>query len=212
MNLATPESVCIVKELLQHEIILENRRVRLEPLALHHYEALKAIAFTESLWLFTSSRILTQAEFDGYMTAAIADREKGSSYPFVVIDKQNNQVVGSTRYGNITPEHRRLEIGWTWYTPTVQGTGLNQACKFELLQFAFEKLDCIRVELKTSLLNERSRRAIAGIGAQQEGILRSHIINPDGTVRDTVMFSILQAEWAGIKGSIFGDYVEALVG
>lgn len=200
-----------MKELLQHEIILENRRVRLEPLALHHYEALKAIAFTESLWQFTSSRILTQAEFDRYMTTAIAELEKGISYPFVVIDKQNNSVVGSTRFGNITPEHRRIEIGWTWYTPTAQGTGLNQACKFELLQFAFEKLDCIRVELKTSLLNERSRRAIAGIGAKQEGILRSHIINPDGTVRDTLMFSILQSEWPGIKGSIFKDYAESLV-
>lgn len=189
------------------DIVLQNDRVRLEPLTAAHYEALHAIAFDEELWRYTSSRILNEDEFEWYMQSAIADRAKGLSYPFVVIDRASGKVAGSTRYGNISEEHKRIEIGWTWYARAYQGTGINKACKYELLRFAFDVLGCVRVELKTSVLNERSRRAIAGIGARQEGILRSHIINPDGTLRDTVYFSILSTEWPVIRQEIFREFV-----
>jgi N-acetyltransferase len=197
-----------MKEILLQDIVLQNDRVRLEPLTAAHYEALHDIAFDAELWRYTSSRILNEEEFTRYMESALNDRAKGVSYPFVVIDRASGKVAGSTRYGNISEENKRMEIGWTWYSRSFQGTGLNKACKFELLRFAFEVMGCVRIELKTSLLNERSRRAIAGIGAKQEGILRSHIINPDGTLRDTVYFSILATEWPEIKQTIFSEYGE----
>ena len=118
------------------------------------------------------------------------------------------KIAGSTRFGNISPVHRRVEIGWTWYAPVFQRTGLNRACKFELLQFAFEKLNCIRVELKTGSLNMQSQTAIAKIGATKEGILRKHMIQDDVSFRDTVYFSILQDEWPSIKHSIFKEFAK----
>jgi N-acetyltransferase len=196
-----------MKELLLTDIVLQNKRVRLEPLTMEHYDGLRAIAFDNDLWKYTSSGITSAEEFEQYMTSAIGDREKGISYPFVVIDILTGELAGSTRYGNINEENKRVEIGWTWYTKSAQGTGINKACKFELLRFAFEVLGCVRVELKTSVLNERSRRAIAGIGAKQEGVLRSHIINPDGTVRDTVYFSIILSEWPAIKAGVFAGMI-----
>lgn len=180
-------------------IILENNRASLEPLQLHHIEELWPIAAQPSLWEFTSANIQTYSDFEAYVNKALHEKKLGNCYPFAVYDKANNCFAGSTRYGNISLEHKRVEIGWTWYHPSLQRTGLNRACKSLLLQFGFEQLNLNRIELKTSLLNTRSQKAIGDLGATQEGILRQHMINDNGSVRDTVIFSILQSEWSTIS-------------
>ena len=129
--------------------------------------------------------------------------EESVSLPF---DKRVNKYAGSTRFGYISFEHKRMELGWTWYHPELQRTGLNRACKFLLLRYAFEQLGFYRIEIKTSTTNEKSKLAIAKIGASFEGILRKHIINDDGTRRDSVIFSILDDEWPQIRETIFAGY------
>ena len=180
-------------------IVLENNRARLEPLQLHHLADLWPIAAQPSLWEFTSANIQTYSDFETYVNKALHEKKLGNCYPFAVYDKANNCFAGSTRYGNISLEHKRVEIGWTWYHPSLQRTGLNRACKSLLLQYGFEHLKLNRIELKTSLLNTRSQKAIGDLGATQEGILRQHMINDNGSVRDTVFFSILQSEWSSIS-------------
>ena len=195
-----------MQQLFSMPVILQNKKARLIPLQKEHFEELKSIAFDESLWKYTITKIYTEDDLRNYIEIAIEEREKFQSYPFVIYDVATGKIAGSTRYGNISSEHRRVEIGWTWYAPVFQRTGLNRACKFELLQYAFEKLNCIRVELKTGSLNLTSQTAIAKIGATKEGVLRKHMIQEDGSFRDTVYFSILQDEWPSVKQSIFMEF------
>lgn len=197
-----------MQQLFSQSVILQNYKARLEPLQKEHFEELKSIAFDESLWKFTTTKIHTEKDLQKYIDTAIEEREKLQSYPFVIYDVASGKIAGSTRYGNISPVHCRVEIGWTWYASFFQRTGLNRACKFELLQYAFEQLDCIRVELKTGNLNQQSQTAIAKIGATKEGILRKHMIQDDGNFRDTVYFSILQEEWPSIKQTIFKFFAD----
>lgn len=196
-----------MQQLFSEPLRFQNKKARLESLQIEHYDELKRIAFDESLWKFTTTKIYSEKDLQNYIDTAIEEREKFQSFPFVIYDMTTGQIAGCTRYGNISPVNRRLEIGWTWYAPVFQRTGLNRACKFELLQYAFEHLDCIRVELKTGSLNLRSQTAIAKIGATKEGVLRKHMIQEDGNFRDTVYFSILQDEWPVIKQSIFQEFV-----
>jgi RimJ/RimL family protein N-acetyltransferase len=186
-------------------IVLENSRARLEPLQLHHLAALWPIAALPSLWENTTSKIKTESDFEGYFQKALAEKKAGISYPFAVFDKHANAYAGSTRFGNISLQHSRVEIGWTWYHPSLQRTGLNRACKFLLLQFGFEEMGLNRIEFKTSLTNLQSQKAIQQLGATQEAVLRQHMINDDGTVRDTLYFSILKHEWPAIKTTKFNN-------
>lgn len=197
-----------MEQMFSTPTILQNKKARLIPLQREHFEELKSIAFDESLWKYTITKIYTEDDLRNYIDIAIEEREKFQSYPFVIYDVSTGKIAGSTRFGNISPVHHRVEIGWTWYAPVFQRTGLNRACKFELLQFAFEKLNCIRVELKTGSLNMQSQTAIAKIGATKEGILRKHMIQEDGSFRDTVYFSILQDEWPFIKHDIFKEFAK----
>ena len=128
-----------------------------------------------------------------YIAVALAERAAGRALPFAIIDKATGQAIGSTRYVAIEPAHRRVEIGWTWLGRSWQRTAANTEAKYLLLRHAFETLGCIRVELKTDALNERSRAAIRRIGAREEGTLRSHMITASGRIRDTVYYSILDA-------------------
>ena len=185
--------------LFSSDIILENERAQLIPLTLNHLPVLWPIAANPSLWEFTSANIQTYSDFEAYVNKALHEKKIGNCYPFAVYDKANNCFAGSTRYGNISLEHKRVEIGWTWYHPSLQRSGLNRACKSLLLQYGFEQLNLNRIELKTSLFNTRSQKAIGDLGATQEGILRQHMINDNGSVRDTVIFSILQNEWSTIS-------------
>ena len=126
----------------------------------------------------------------------------GTALPFATVDRKSGRAIGSTRFGNIVPEHKRIEIGWTWISPQFQRSAVNTEAKFLMLRYAFERLGCNRVELKTNSLNMRSRNAILRIGAKEEGTLRSHMINPDGTLRDTVYYSILAPEWPDVRARL----------
>ena len=185
--------------------ILENERARLEPLEEKHFNELLPIAMEREIWEFTSADVKNEADFRRYFDIALAERKAGNSYPFAIYDKKENCYAGCTRYGNISMPNKRVEIGWTWYKPSLQRTGINKACKSLLLNFGFDKLNLNRIELKTSLLNLKSQGAMLKIGAVKEGILRRHMIAENGTVRDTVYFSFIKEEWPAIKQTIFKD-------
>lgn len=187
--------------------VLDNERSRLEPLAEMHYEQLLPIAMQRELWAFTSADIKSEEDFRNYFNTALEERRKQLSYPFAIYDKLNQCYAGCTRYSNIFFAHKRLEIGWTWYKPSLQRTGINKATKYLLLSFGFEQLGLNRIELKTSLLNLKSQGAMLKIGATKEGILRRHMIADNGSVRDTVYFSFIAEDWPGIRSSKFSEFL-----
>lgn len=184
-----------VDNFFKEPLLLENKRARLEPLQQHHYTKLLPIALEKELWLFTSNFVDSETDFKRYFDNALAERKAGLGYPFAVYDKQTGQYAGSTRLGNISFVHKKLEIGWTWYHPNFHGTGLNKACKVLLLNYGFDVLHFNRIEIKTSLLNLKSQAAILKLGALKEGIFRNHLITERGIVRDTVYFSFIKEEW-----------------
>ena len=191
----------------EQEIILEDELVRLEPLQPKHFELLLPVAMEPSLWLFTVAKINSAEAFRKYFDTALEEKQNKKSYPFAYFNKQTQQYVGSTRFANIEFAHKKLEIGWTWIHPSLQGTGFNKHCKFLLLNFGFDMLGLNRIELKTSLLNLKSQKAMLKIGAVKEGIFRKNIINDDGTTRDTVYFSFINDEWPQIKQTIFKEFI-----
>ncbi len=152
------------------------------------------------------SNLLNDGDLQKYIGIALEERLAKASYPFLIFDKQMNCAAGSTRFGSISIPNKRVEIGWTWTHPKHHGTGLNKACKYLLLQFAFEVLKVNRVELKTDVLNQQSRKAILKIGATEEGIFRRHQVTSTGRIRDSVFFSIINTEWENIKNTIFKDF------
>jgi RimJ/RimL family protein N-acetyltransferase len=137
-----------------------------------------------------------------FIEGALELQRSGSALPFATIHSASGRPIGSTRFGNIVPEHKRVEIGWTWITPPFQRTAVNTEAKYLMLRYAFEELGCNRVELKTDALNARSRAAILRIGAKEEGTLRSHMVNADGTLRDTVYFSVIAPEWPQVAENL----------
>jgi N-acetyltransferase len=194
----------------EQDHLLENERARLEPLTEKHFEWLLPIAMHTELWEFTGAKVHSEADFKRYFDTALAEKKTGCSYPFAIYDKQHNQYAGCTRYGNISFPNKRVEIGWTWYHPELQRTGINKACKFLLLSFGFETLNLNRVELKTSILNLKSQGAMLKIGAVREGTLRQHMINEDGLVRDTVYFSFIKPDWPPVKETVFNEFITPL--
>jgi N-acetyltransferase len=183
-------------------VILNGRGVRLEPLRAEHLEPLCAIGFDGSIWRWTANIVSTRDEMAAYIADALDRQNRGVSLPFVTVENASGQIVGSTRFGNIDSGNRKVEIGWTWINPAWQRTAVNTEAKLLMLQHAFEIWECIRVELKTDVLNEKSRNAILRIGAKQEGILRNHMIIDSGRFRDTVFFSIIESEWPDVKGRL----------
>lgn len=181
---------------------LEGVHVRLEPLTHEHVPALTAIGLDPDLWQWTVSQVRTPEDMASYVEAALAERDQGRSLPFATVDRSSGTVVGSTRFGSIDLRNRRVEIGWTWIARAWQRTAINTEAKYLMLRHAFEGLDCIRVELKTDVLNERSRAAMRRIGAVEEGILRRHMITESGRVRDTVYYSILSDEWPAVRAAL----------
>ncbi len=178
---------------------LEGLAVRLEPLDLRHLDGLCAVGLDPELWRHTVSRVLDRAAMERYVEEALAEQRAGTALPFATVWRDTGQVIGSTRFGNANAAHRRVEIGWTWVAGPWQRGRANTEAKFLMLQHAFDRWDCARVELKTSALNERSRAAIRRIGAREEGILRRHMVNEDGSARDSVLFSIIAEEWPEVK-------------
>src|SRR5262245_22319797 len=181
-------------------VTLEGTRVRMEPLSLErHFDGLAAIGTDPDLWQWTLGVVATPEDLRRYLEEALREQREGRSLPFATIDRASGVVAGCTRFGNIEPRHRKAEIGWTWVGRPFQRSHVNTEAKYLMLRHAFETWECIRVELKTNLLNRRSRNAMLRIGAVEEGILRSHAINDNGTVRDTVYYSILASEWPAVR-------------
>ena len=183
-------------------ITLEGRHVRLEPLVRAHLAGLTAIGLDEELWRWIPTQVRTRDEMAAYIETALDEQARGVSLPFALVEKSTGRAIGSTRYANIDRAHRRVEIGWTWVARDWQRTAVNTEAKYLLLRHAFDTLGCIRVELKTDSLNERSRAAILRIGAREEGTFRNHMITASGRVRHTVYFSIIDAEWPEVKARL----------
>lgn len=180
-------------------VTLQDSAVSLVPLSHDHHDALVEAVQDGELWKLWYTAIPTPEKMTAEIDRRLGLAEKGSMLPFTVIDKTQNKPVGMTTYMNIDAANRRVEIGSTWYRKAVQRSALNTRAKLMLLGYAFEQLDCIAVEFRTHYFNHQSREAIARLGAKQDGILRSHQIGADGTMRDTVVFSILPAEWPVVK-------------
>jgi RimJ/RimL family protein N-acetyltransferase len=183
-------------------VVLEGRHVRLEPLSQANHADLAAVGLDEELWRWIPVPVRTPEEMSAYIATALEEQARGVSLPFALIEKASGRAIGSTRFGNIDRTHHRVEIGWTWVAPPWQRTAVNTEAKYLLLRHAFETLGCIRVELKTDSLNERSRNAILRIGAREEGTFRNHMITSTGRIRHTVYFSILDSEWPAVKSGL----------
>ena len=181
-------------------VILTGKHVRLEPLTEEHVPGLAEIGAGQTFWDFMLyGNINTVDDMRNWVNDILSRAEKGTDLPFVAIHLASGRVAGATRYLNIEPPHRGLEIGGTWYGLEFQRTVVNTECKYLLLRHAFETLGCIRVQLKTDLRNERSQKAIERLGAVKEGVLRNHMILPDGWIRHSVFYSILDSEWPAVK-------------
>ena len=181
-------------------LTLTGRFVRLEPLSERHVPGLTAVGIDDDIWrLMPYGPMRNQDDIRRWVNLILQRAGEGTDLPFAVIHVDSGRVAGATRYMEIRPEHRGLEIGGTWYGAEFRRTVVNTECKYLLLRHAFEQLGCIRVQLKTDSRNIRSQRAIERIGAIREGTLRNHMILPDGTIRDSVYFSVLDSEWPAVK-------------
>jgi N-acetyltransferase len=183
-------------------VTLEGSIVRLEPLSLDHLDGLAEVAFDESIWRWTIAQPTEIGGLRDWVTTALAHRADGSEMPFATVDVATGRPIGSTRFMSIVPEHRRLEIGWTWVAPAWQRTGANQEAKYLQLRHAFEVLDANRVEFKTDSLNEKANPALVSIGATFEGTFRNHMIMPGGRLRHSNYYSLTREEWPDRKAKL----------
>jgi RimJ/RimL family protein N-acetyltransferase len=189
------------------EIVLQNDWVLLRPLGTpDHHQLLPVATMHTDLVKYSPYQLHTPELLLQYIEDSLAERQKGFRYPFVIYDKGRKACAGSTSIANVSNKDRRLEIGWTWLGKPFQQTGLNRACKYLLLSFAFEELQFERVEFKTDGRNAASRTAIEKIGGRYEGTLRSHTVMLDGFRRDTVYYSILKQEWPEVKERVFKQF------
>lgn len=180
-------------------VTLAGRLVRLEPLGVEHIPGLAQVALEPVIWRWMSVRPTSVADVRAWAEAAIAAREAGSELPFATVDVASGRPIGSTRFMNIALEHLRVEIGWTWIAPAWQRSGANREAKLLMLSHAFDVLRCRRVEFKTDSRNDRSRAALLGIRATFEGIFRNHMLLPDGGVRHSAWYSVIDAEWPAVR-------------
>ena len=183
-------------------ITLTGLRVVLEPLSLEHLDGMINAVKDGELWKLWFTSIPTPEKAEAYIKTALEMRENAGAMPFIVRERESNKIIGSTRYFNVDEGNQRLEIGYTWYSESYQRTAVNSECKYLLLSHAFEKLEAIAVEFRTHWHNQKSRAAIARLGAKQDGVLRNHQKNADGGYRDTVVFSIINLEWPAVKQSL----------
>ena len=168
-------------------------------MTLEHLPGLSEVGLDEEIWRFTTVMIRSPEEMRSYMESALNLQREGTTLPFVTIERSSGRIVGSTRFGNYDPANRRIEIGWTWIARPWQRTAINTEAKYLMLSHAFEKIRCVRVELKTDVLNAPSRKAMLRIGAKEEGILRKHTLMWTGRYRDSIYYSILDEEWPEVK-------------
>lgn len=184
-------------------VTLQGKYVRLEPMGEQHVSELAEIGAVQDFWSFMLyGDMKTEADMRNWVLDILEREKKGGDLPFVVIHLASGKVAGATRYLNIIPKDRGLEVGGTWYGKEFQRTAVNTECKYLLLTHAFEVLKTIRVQIKTDSINLRSQAAIERIGAVKEGVLRNHMILPDGRIRHSVFYSILDSEWVGVKKNL----------
>jgi RimJ/RimL family protein N-acetyltransferase len=184
-------------------VTLQGCVVRLEPLSEAHIPQLALAGGDEAIWQYMRyGQITTEPGMRAWIRELLEAQAQGTDLPFAVIHLESEVAIGSTRYLEIRHKHRSLEIGGTWYALAYQRTAVNTECKYLLLRHAFEELGCLRVQFKTDMRNERSQRALARIGAIQEGVLRKHMILPDGFIRDSVYYSIIDSEWPRVKARL----------
>lgn len=179
--------------------ILRGSSIELIPLNETHRAGLLEAASNGKLWELWYTSVPSATNIDAYMQTALKAKENHNAFPFTIIDTTSGLIIGSTRFCNIAAEHKRLEIGYTWYSKSFQRTGANTQCKYLLLQYAFEELQCICVQFKTHWHNRASRVAIERLGARLDGVLRNDRLGVDGSRRDTVVYSILDSEWDQVK-------------
>ncbi len=183
-------------------VTLQGRHATLEPLAHGHADGIRLAVADGELWKLWFTTVPSPDGVPAYIEQLLAQREQEKAFAFAVRDNASGKIVGSTRYLNIDAANRRLEIGGTWYAQSAQRTGINTECKLMLLAHAFETLGCIAVEFRTDWFNKRSQSAIERIGAKRDGVLRNHMIMPDGRIRDSVVYSIIRNEWPGVKTNL----------
>lgn len=183
-------------------VVLEGERVRLEPLTMDHLARLSEFALGDDLWRWMPYSVRTHGDLAKYIQASLEGQKAKTALPFATIERSSGNIVGTSRFMNIDSLHRRTEIGGTLVAPAWQRTFVNTEAKYLMLQHAFESWRCIRVEFKTDSLNERSRQAILRIGGKEEGIFRNHMLMPDGRIRHSVYYSIVDSEWPAIKQSL----------
>jgi RimJ/RimL family protein N-acetyltransferase len=183
-------------------VVLEGRIVRLEPLRRDHLDGLADVAFDPALWQYTLARPVDRPGLETWLQTALDNAQAGTEMPFATVDQASGQAIGSTRYLNIVPEHLRFEIGWTWIATTSQRTGANREAKLLQLTHGFEQLGANRIEFKTDSLNEKSRAALLGIGAQFEGTFRNHMVMPDGRLRHSAYYSVTREDWPAVKSRL----------
>jgi RimJ/RimL family protein N-acetyltransferase len=183
-------------------VTLEGRVVRLEPLSMAHHAQLCEVGLEPELWQWIPERVTKPEDMRRYIQAALDAQAAGTALPFATVERASGRAIGSTRFGNIDRTNRRVEIGWTWLGTKWQRTAANTEAKFLMIRHAFETLKCVRVELKTDSLNQRSRNAILRLGAQEEGTLRQHMVTWSGRLRHTVYFSVLDSEWPAVKAGL----------
>lgn len=189
-----------MKFTFEQEIILENDRALLRPLSLEDFHHLLAVATAhKDLLQYSPSPLHTPELFKEYIEIALKEKEKKFRYAFSIFDKKTNSYAGSSSFANISNYDKRLEIGWTWYGKEFQRSGLNRNCKYLMLSFAFEELGAERVEFRIDERNNASRTAVEKIGGKFEGILRSHMLMPNGFRRSTCFYSIIKEEWPQAK-------------
>jgi N-acetyltransferase len=180
-------------------VTLERHGIRLEPLTPAHAEGLRSAAEDGKLWELRYTSVPEPERVGSYIEGALAGQHDGHMLPWAVRELESGAIVGSTRYHDIIPAADRVEIGWTWYAQRVQRSRVNTACKLLLFSHAFERLQCKVVGLRTDNFNFRSQRAIEALGAKKDGVIRHHWPRRDGTVRDSVLYSVLAAEWPDMK-------------
>jgi RimJ/RimL family protein N-acetyltransferase len=185
-------------------VTLEGTVVRLEPLSMDHLDAFCEVGLYPEIWAHNAWPVRDRAAMEAYIRTALQARDAGRMLPFATVLQESDQVVGSTRFAAIDLFHRRMEIGWTWITPAWQRTAVNTEAKLLMLRYAFNTVGCNRVEWKTDALNERSRNAILRLGAVYEGLHRAHMVREDGSLRDTVYYSVTRDEWPTVEQRLVG--------
>ncbi len=185
-------------------IVLEGHWVRLEPLSLDHVAGLTDVGLDAEIWRWMPISVQSPGEMRALVENALADAVDGSQVPFAIIDRASKRVVGSTRFLNIDGSNRRLEIGWTWISPRWQRSAINTEAKLLMMRNAFDTLGALRVEFKTDSLNERSRAALLGIGAIEEGTLRNHMVTQGSRRRHSSYYSVIEEEWPRVRQHLEG--------